>query len=250
MKNLKELFEKIAAGKISPTDALKVLGHADYVDLGHTKVDLQRFSRRRVPEVVFGSYKTAKQTLEIAECIEANGQPLLCTHVSAEKAAFILEKRPDFQYDSTAQVIYKKKADTVPAGLVAVLSAGTSDLPVAEEAAVCLEVLGSRVERVHDVGVAGLHRLFESASKVLAKANVIVVVAGMEGALPSVIAGLVDVPVVAVPTSVGYGASFGGVSALLGMLNACSGGIGVVNIDNGFGAALLAHLINCPKQKD
>jgi len=249
MDRLKNLLEEVASGSLAPVDAMEQFYGMglSFEELGHTKLDLSRCSRRGVPEVVYGATKTAEQILEIAIHLDNAHQTVLCTRVSEDKAQVICAARPDFVYHSVPGIILKRQPESpAPRGLVAVMSAGTSDLPVLEEAAICLEAMGSKVERVHDVGVAGIHRLFSAAENVLRRANVVIVIAGMEGALPSVVAGLTDVPVIAVPTSIGYGASFGGISALLGMLTACSGGIGVVNIDNGFGAAMLAHLINCP----
>lgn len=252
-QDLSRLMEDVAAGVVSPDEAaenVRAMGFS-YTELGHTKLDLHRQKRRGIPEAVYGESKLAEQILDIAIQLANVGQPVLCTRVSAEKADYIRSFRPDFQYDSRSRVLYKPSSQPVELqGCVAVLAAGTSDWPVMEEAALSLELMGSKVERVLDVGVAGIHRLFASASNVLSRAKVVIVVAGMEGALPSVVAGLVCVPVIAVPTSVGYGASFAGVAALLGMLNTCSGGIGVVNIDNGFGAAMLAHLINVPQNSE
>lgn len=217
-------------------------------DLGHTRLDLDRHRRRGVPEAVFGQGKTPAQILDIAARLAAAGQTVVCTRVSPEAAAEICGARPDFEYSPVARVLHKQGAAlpvSSPAQAfrpIAVVTAGTTDIPVAEEAALCLELWGDTVIRHYDVGVAGLHRLLAIVPD-LRRAGVIVCAAGMEAALPSVVAGLVAAPVVAVPTSVGYGASFGGVAALLGMLNSCSGGVAVVNIDNGFGAALLARMI-------
>lgn len=250
MDRLKSILELVASAQLTPEDAaaqVRSLGMS-FADLGHTKLDLHRMARRGVAEAVYGEGKTAEQILTIAMRLDEADQPVLCTRVSPEKAAVICAARPDFAYCELSRIVYKHAANApAPRGLVAVLAAGTSDLPVMEEAALSLELMGSRVERVRDVGVAGIHRLFASASEVLSRANAVVVVAGMEGALPTVVGGLVSVPVVAVPTSVGYGAAFGGIAALLGMLNSCAGGVSVVNIDNGFGAAMVAHLINAPR---
>jgi hypothetical protein len=248
MNEIKNLLEAFAAGKMSVREAerrLKAQAGPGYADLDHTKLDLHRRHRRGVAEAVYGAGKTPAQVLRIAERLDEAGQNVLCTRVSPEMAADIRAKRPDFHYHDAARVLYKhNEKPRRKAGMILVLAAGTSDLPVAEEAALCAEVMGNRVDRVYDVGVAGIHRLFGAAGEKMKKARVIIVVAGMEGALPSVVAGLVSAPVIGVPTSVGYGAAFGGIAALLGMLNSCSGGLSVVNIDNGFGAALTAHMIN------
>jgi NCAIR mutase (PurE)-related protein len=207
-------------------------------------VDHHRALRKGFPEVIFGSGKTPAQTAAIAERIVSRGQTLLVTRADASQFEAVRGTVPDAVYHEAARVI-ERRAEDIPAGTgtILVASAGTSDQPVAEEAAVSAEVMNNRVDRLYDVGVAGLHRLLAAQDRLLA-ARVIIVVAGMEGALPSVVGGLVGVPVVAVPTSIGYGASFGGVAALLGMLNSCAPGVGVVNIDNGFGAACIASLIN------
>jgi pyridinium-3,5-biscarboxylic acid mononucleotide synthase len=251
MENINELLRAVADGTLPPSDAearLRVMAGSGFADMGHTKLDLDRQRRRGVPEAVYAPNKTREQVLEIAERLDAAGQSVICTRVPPEMAEFIRAKRPDFAYNADARMLTKRVAaagaGAPPAGMVLTMCAGTSDIPVAEEAAVCAEIMGSRVERVYDVGVAGIHRLFGAAGEKLQQARVVVVAAGMEGALPSVVAGLTRAPVIAVPTSVGYGASFGGIAALLGMLNSCSGGIAVVNIDNGFGAGLMAHLIN------
>ncbi len=244
---LRSLLRDVAEGKVTPQEAenqLKAHYVTGYADLLHTKLDLHRQYRRNMPEAIYGANKTAEQLLEYVQRLRQENQTILCTRVSPEKAEYVQAHFPELNYHPTARVLYKIAGRLSRRGCIAVLSAGTSDQPVAEEAALCAEVLGNRVERVYDVGVAGLHRLVYAASEVLQLARVIIVVAGMEGALPSVVAGLVDKPVIAVPTSIGYGASLHGFAALLGMLNSCSAGVGVVNIDNGFGAATLAHLIN------
>lgn len=249
MDALRRILQEVAKGRLSVEQAERDLEAAGtvsgYVDIGHTKVDVDRHRRRGLAEVVYCSNKTAEQVLSICERLDAAGQNVLCTRVEPAMAAEILASRPDFTYHPEARILLKRnEKPRRPGGLILVISAGTSDIPVAEEAALCAEMMGNRVGRVFDVGVAGLHRLFGAAGELMPKARCIIVVAGMEGALPSVVAGLVSAPVIAVPTSVGYGASFGGVAALLGMLNSCSGGIAVVNIDNGFGAGFMAHLIN------
>jgi pyridinium-3,5-biscarboxylic acid mononucleotide synthase len=218
--------------------------HQAFEDLGFARVDHHRSMRKGFPEVIFSQGKTTDQIAAIAERIVARGHTLLATRASAEQFEAVRGVVPDAVYHPSARII-ERRAGEIPAGTgtILVASAGTSDQPVAEEAAISAEVMNNTVDRLYDVGVAGLHRLL-AASDRLSAARVIIVAAGMEGALPSVVGGLVSVPVVAVPTSVGYGASFGGVAALLGMLNTCAPGVGVVNIDNGFGAACIASLIN------
>ena len=215
-------------------------------DLGFARVDLARLRRQGVPEVVYGAGKTAAQISAILGSLRGNGQtPALVTRIDGEKAAAVAAELGDgFEYFEQARLGRLGPARSPDgAGTVVVAAAGTSDIPVAEEAALTAETLGNSVVRLYDVGVAGLHRLL-SHTEELASASVVVAVAGMEGALASVVGGLVSCPVVAVPTSVGYGASFGGVSALLAMMNSCAAGVSVVNIDNGFGAGFLAHRIN------
>lgn len=225
----------------------------DSVDLGHTTVDLARLARTGAAEVVFGQNKTAEQIAEIGATLLAAEQNLLATRVESDKAQLIVAQLSAqaqaldavVEYNATASaIVCRPFAEPKPVTTtIAVVSAGTSDGPVAEEAALTCEFLGNTVLRINDVGVAGLHRLLARIEEIRT-ARVVIVVAGMEGALPSVLGGLVDKPVIAVPTSVGYGASFGGVSALLGMLNSCASGVSVVNIDNGFGAGYMASMIN------
>ena len=216
----------------------------DPTDLGFAKPDFDRLRRRGIPEVIYGSGKTPEQIAEIIAALNGRGQNAFATRVSPEQAAAVRKRFPDANYRSDCRILTR---DVVPLpeprGKVAVLCAGTSDLPVAEEAAVTAERMGAAVTRVYDVGVAGLHRLLSRVDS-FADALAIVVVAGMEGALPSVVGGLSDRPVIAVPTSVGYGASFHGLAALLGMLNSCAAGVTVVNIDNGFGAGVAAAMVN------
>jgi NCAIR mutase (PurE)-related protein len=242
-RNLKEMLDRVRAGTLSPEQAIDELATLPYEDLGFAKIDHHRALRRGFPETVFGEGKRADQIVAIVERIVAKGQRVLVTRTSAEAHRKLAAVRPEARYHEEARCI-TVESGTPPAlpGRIAVVAAGTSDLPVAEEAAVTASFHGATVDRVYDVGVAGLHRLLDRAGTIR-QADVVVVVAGMEGALPSVVAGLVDSPVVAVPTSVGYGAAFGGLAALLAMLNSCSSGVGVVNIDNGFGAAHLACLI-------
>jgi NCAIR mutase (PurE)-related protein len=242
-RSLKELLEKVKEGAVSPAEAAKRLATLPYEDLGFAKVDHHRALRRGFPETVFGGGKTPEQVVAIVERITARGQRVLVTRTTPEVHLRVSAVRPEARFHEAARCV---TVETTPApalpGRIAICAAGTSDLPVAEEAAVTAAFHGATVERIYDVGVSGLHRLLDRAGAIR-QADVVVVVAGMEGALPSVVAGLVDSPVVAVPTSVGYGASFNGLAALLAMLNACSSGVGVVNIDNGFGAAHLACLI-------
>ena len=216
---------------------------APFDDLGFARVDTHRHVRQGFPEVILGSGKTPAQIAAIAAHIASRGHSLLVTRASHDAFDAVHGAVPDAVYHETARAIVARRGDIPPGkGTVLVVCAGTSDLPVAEEAAVTAEVMGNTVERLCDVGVAGLHRLLSEHDRLRA-ARVLIVVAGMEGALPSVVAGLVDAPVIAVPTSVGYGASFGGIAALLGMLNSCVNGVSVVNIDNGFGAACVASSI-------
>jgi len=241
-EELRAIIEEVAAGTAGVDDALARLAGAGIDDLGFARIDTDRERRTGLAEVIFAPGKTDEQ-LEalVGRCLELHGK-VLVTRLEPERALPLLGTFSELRFHDAARVL-EARPDAEPAHpMVAVVSAGTSDLPVAEEAAVVLEHLGHPVDRVVDVGVAGIHRLFSQLDRLRA-ARAVVVAAGMEGALPSVVAGLVDRPVVAVPTSVGYGASFGGVAALLGMLNSCAAGIGVVNIDNGFGAATLVHRI-------
>lgn len=241
---LEDTLKKVHAGTLSPEEALKKLKDYPYQDLGFAKIDHHRELRKGFPEIVYGLGKTDEQILRISREIVKKGGSLLVTRVEAGTYAKIRKAIPKTSYNPQGKIVFLKKNPPAPGkGLIIVLTAGTSDIPVAEEAAVTCDMLGNEVTRVYDAGVAGLHRLLGEYEKIR-QARVIITVAGMEGALPSVVAGLVAVPVIAVPTSVGYGASFKGLAALLAMLNSCPGGVGVVNIDNGFGAAYLASLIN------
>jgi hypothetical protein len=229
---------------MTPQDALKVLEDFPYQDLDFAKIDHHREVRKGFPEIIYGLGKTDEQILRIAEAIVGKGCNLLATRVEASTFARLKKAIPKAEYNEPGRVVFLKRRPAPPGkGKIYILTAGTSDIPVAEEAFATCDVLGNETERVYDVGVAGLHRLLGEYDRVK-RARVIITVAGMEGALPSVVAGLFTVPIVAVPTSIGYGASFKGVAALLAMLNSCPGGVGVVNIDNGFGAAYLASLIN------
>jgi NCAIR mutase (PurE)-related protein len=243
--NIREILNLVAQGRLSVAQGMSRLRHLPFADLGFAKVDLHRKLRRGIPEVVFGEGKTAEQIAAIGRRVIDADQDLIVTRIDAVKARALARKLKSFTYHADGRIGFVRKHPhpAIGHGTVMVVSAGTSDNPVAEEAAVCAEMFGNPVSRLYDVGVAGLHRLTDSLDQ-LAGASVLIVVAGMEGALPSVVAGLIDKPVIAVPTSVGYGVAMGGIAPLLGMLNACSGGVVVVNIDNGFGAAMAATLIN------
>ena len=240
---LLDLLAQIKAGTVTPEEGVTRLSNLPYEDIGFAKIDHHRALRTGMPEVIFGAGKTDGQIAEIFTRMARQGGNVLATRVSESAAAVVLSEHPKAVHHPLARTIHLRQIEEASRpGTIAILCAGTSDLPVAEEAAVTAELLGHPVARYHDVGVAGLHRLLSHREKLL-EASVIIACAGMEGALPSVVAGLVKAPVIAVPTSIGYGASFGGIAALLGMLNSCSPNIGVVNIDNGFGAACLAHSI-------
>ena len=241
---IKAILEAVRAGEMSVDDAVLLLKKEPFADLGYAKVDLHRGIRQGVPEVIYGAGKTVEQILGIVENMRANGQKtILITRLSPEAAAqignaFALDYRAEAKIGVIGEI---PAADGI--GTIVVATGGTADIPVAEEAAVTAEAFGNEVVRLYDVGVAGLHRLLAHLDEIMG-ASVIVAVAGMEGALASVIGGLADCPVIAVPTSVGYGASFEGLSALLSMLNSCASGVSAVNIDNGFGAGYLASMIN------
>ena len=240
---LKQLLEAVKNNEIGIDEASEKLKTLPFEDLGYAKVDHHRAVRTGFPEVIFGETKTPEQIASIMKKLAADGGNIMATRCSADTFAKVSRQIPEAVYHEDARIIALMQDERHDKGTVAVVTAGTSDIPVAEEAAVTSEILGSRVERVYDVGVAGIHRLIARLD-VIRQADAVVAVAGMEGALASVVGGLVEVPVVAVPTSVGYGANFGGISALLSMLNSCANGIGVVNIDNGFGAGFLANRIN------
>ncbi len=242
---LLELMAKVREGGVSPEQAVHELGELATRDLGFARVDAQRALRVGLPEVVYGESKTAAECAAIAAELDKLGHAVLVTRLDPSKAGAVLEAVPNGRYHERARIFsLARGADPHPVrGPVAVLCAGTSDLPFAEEAAITVETIGQPVERLYDVGVAGLHRLLGKLD-VLRRAGVVIVVAGMEGALPSVVGGLVGVPVFAVPAPVGYGASAGGYAALLGMLGSCSPNVAVVNIGNGFGAAFVASLAN------
>jgi NCAIR mutase (PurE)-related protein len=240
---LLRLLEAVRDGERTPGEALEALRTLPFEDLGYAQVDHHRFLRQGFPEVIYCQGKTAEQVVGIATRMRGHQVPVLATRADPAVAAALSAALPDVQYHPLARCAVVGEPLPPRGGLIAVVSAGTSDLPVAEEAVVTATVMGNAVERLYDVGVAGLHRLLAHLD-LLQRARVIVVAAGMEGALPSVVGGLVGVPVIAVPTSVGYGAAFGGLAALLGMLNTCASGVSVVNIDNGFGAGYIASLIN------
>lgn len=244
-RNLEKLLKGVASKKVDISEAMKQLKDLPYSEISHANFDNHRLLRTGIPEVVYGESKTAEQIIAIANHILKSNQPLLITRVDAEKAEKVCNSLKGLTYDPTSRTIHKfsSRKKTARRGLVAVVTAGTSDIPVAEEAAITLELMGENSERVYDVGVAGIHRLFDKL-ELLKKARVVIVVAGMEGALASIIGGLVSCPIIALPTSVGYGANLGGLSALLGMLTSCAPGVSVVNIDNGFGAGVSAGLIN------
>ena len=245
---LRGLLDQVQTGSVTPEAAharlLQFLRHAPFEDLGFARLDHHRSIRQGYPEVVFGQGKSAQQIATISERIVAAGQNLLVTRTTSEAHRAVVGVLPSAMFHDTARTI-TLLVNNPPAGkgTIAIAAAGTADLPVAEEAAICAETMGNTVDRLYDVGVAGIHRVLAVVDR-LAAARAIIVVAGMEGALPSVVGGLVDVPVIAVPTSIGYGASFGGITALLAMLNSCASGVSVVNIDNGFGAAAIASSIN------
>jgi NCAIR mutase (PurE)-related protein len=247
-QQLHDLLQQVARGDIDIATAhaqlMDELRAQPYGDLGFARVDHHRSIRQGFPEVVLGLGKTPAQIAAIAAEIVERGSTLLITRASADAFAAVRNSVPGATFFADASIITFRQQDVTPGkGTIVVAAAGTSDLPVAEEAARTAELMGNDVTRLYDVGIAGLHRILGERAR-LAAARVIIVVAGMEGALPSVVSGLVSVPVIAVPTSVGYGASFGGIAALLGMLNSCASGVSVVNIDNGFGAANIASLIN------
>ncbi len=240
---LKELLSGVKSGVVSLDEATRILKTLPYEDLEFSKVDHHRELRLGFPEVVFGEGKDAQEIVEIVRSMRDKEGKVLVTRLSPDKAILLNQSFPEGRYNEIARAFYILGEPKKLIGNVLVVSAGTSDMPVAEEAAVTGEVMGSFVERVYDIGIAGIHRVFDNSEK-FQKASVIIVVAGMEGALPSVVGGLFSKPIIAVPTSVGYGANFKGLSALLGMLNSCAPGVAVVNIDNGFGAGYIANLIN------
>lgn len=244
-ERLKSLLEQLKKGDMEVEDCVELLCHLPYEDIGCAKVDYHRRLRKGLPEVIYGEGKTEEELLEIVRSLYQKAENILITRISQDKASKLVEAFPEGTYYHRSRIfmLLRCRPEKRGKGMVLVISAGTSDLPVAEEAVLTLRFLGHEADLIQDVGVAGIHRLFAHLKRIR-EARVIIVVAGMEGALPSVVAGLVSVPVIAVPTSVGYGASFGGLSALLTMLNSCAQGVAVVNIDNGFGAGYLAAVIN------
>lgn len=243
-ESIRKLFEQVHAGTISPDEAVQRLRHLPFEDLGFAKVDHHRALRVGMPEVIFGQGKTPEQLAQIFSRLAKHDSNIFATRASKEQFAAVKKKVRGAKYHELARaIVLQRDKKKYGKGIIAVVSAGTSDIPVAEEAVVTAEIMGNAVEHLYDVGVAGIHRLLANR-ETLTRARVVIVCAGMEGALPSVVGGLVGVPVIAVPTSVGYGASFKGVAALLGMMNSCASNVSVVNIDNGFGAGYVAALIN------
>lgn len=245
---LADILNQVAGKNMSVEDALESLKKLPYEDIGYANIDQHRNLRTGQAEVIFGQGKTPEQIAGIVKHMMHDNARILVTRADQEDYSEVLKIAPEAKYDKLARIIMigEKPEPVATKGPIAVVTAGTSDIPVAEEAALTAEYFGNEVDRIYDVGVAGIHRLFGKIDRIQ-KADVIIVIAGMEGALASVVGGLVNVPVIAVPTSVGYGASFGGLAALLAMLNSCANGIGVVNIDNGYGAACLASKIHIGK---
>ncbi len=243
-KQIEAVLRKHAAGELSPDNATEAIINLSYEDVGHSRIDHARAARQGFPEVVFGQGKEPEQIASIFEKLADRSPNVLITRTTAEVFGLVRNVNTEAEWHESARLIrlWREKHDR-GIGEIAVVTAGTSDVPIAEEAALTAETMGNRVVRIWDAGVAGIHRIL-SERKALQRARVVIVAAGMEGALPSVVGGLVGVPVVAIPTSIGYGASFGGIAALLGMLNSCSSNVTVVNIDNGFGAGFVASLIN------
>src|SRR5208337_1834183 len=243
-ESIRKLFEQVKRGKLSPDDAVERLRHLPFEDLGFAKVDHHRALRAGMPEVILGQHKTPAQVAQIFSRLARHGGNVLATRASKKQYAAVKKKVRKAEYRELAQaIVLQRDHNKYGKGVIAVVSAGTSDIPVAEEAGATAEVMGNDVVRLYDIGVAEIHRLL-AHREMLTRARVIIVCAGMEGALPSVVGGLVGVPVIAVPTSIGYGAAFKGVAALLGMMNSCASNVSVVNIDNGFGAGYVASLIN------
>jgi NCAIR mutase (PurE)-related protein len=243
-EHLRKLLDEVRSGAVEVDSAMERLRHMPFEDLGFAKVDHHRALRQGMPEVIFGQGKTPEEVAGIAQSLLSRSQNVLITRAEKDAVALVKERIPEAEYFPRSRAIRVMRDRTVYGkGVIAIACAGTSDLPVAEEARITAEAMGNEVDAITDIGVAGIHRLMSNRER-LTKARVIVVCAGMEGALPSVVGGLVSCPVIAVPTSVGYGASFHGLAALLGMLNSCSSNVTVVNIDNGFGAGYVASLIN------
>lgn len=243
-ESLEKILNEVRDGKLAVDEALRLLKTLPYEDLGFAKIDTHRDLRRGFPEVIFCQGKTIAQIVTIVEKISHSDDVIMASRANSEIYEAIRQVKPGAVFFETARIVLiGRRKELKTEKVIAVISAGTSDIPVSEEAAVTAEIMGNPVERIYDIGVAGVHRVFHNQEKIF-RANVLVVVAGMEGALASVIGGLVDRPVIAVPTSVGYGASFDGLAALLSMLNSCAPGVVTVNIDNGFGAGYFASLIN------
>jgi NCAIR mutase (PurE)-related protein len=243
-ESIRKLFEQVRKGSVTPDDAVDRLRHLPFEDLGFAKVDHHRALRMGMPEIILGEGKTATQVAAIFGRLAKQGGNVLATRASKQQFAAVRKKVRSAEYRELGRaIVLQRDLTKYGKGIIAVVSAGTSDIPVAEEAVVTAELMGNEVAHFYDVGVAGIHRLLANR-EAITKARVVIVCAGMEGALPSVVGGLVGVPVIAVPTSVGYGASFNGLAALLGMLNSCASNVSVVNIDNGFGAGYVASLIN------
>jgi NCAIR mutase (PurE)-related protein len=245
VRRLEDLLKNVKSGETTLGEAIAQLKSLPFEDLGFTRIDHHRSLRKGFPEVIWGEGKTSGQILSIMKQLKAKGQNILITRLEEKKAKAIHRVFPKSRYYAGSKVLtyLTHPVKLEGKGTILVITAGTTDIPVAEEAAITAQIMGNRVETLYDVGVAGIHRLLSEREK-LEAARVLIVVAGMEGALPSVVGGLVDRPVIAVPTSVGYGTSFGGITALLAMLNSCASGVAVVNIDNGFGAGYMASLIN------
>ncbi|MDY6862611.1 MAG: nickel pincer cofactor biosynthesis protein LarB [Thermodesulfobacteriota bacterium] len=244
-EDLKKILYLVKDGRINIDDALEQIKTLPFESIGFATLDHHRTLRQGFPEVIWGESKTVSQIIDIMEKMAEQRENILVTRVDDEKAEKILKRFPEAKFNALARTVSWeiKSIKITGKGIILIITAGTSDIPVAEEAKVTAKIMGNRVDSLYDVGIAGIHRLFGQREKIF-KAGVLIVVAGMEGALPSVVSGLVARPVIAVPTSIGYGTSFGGITALLGMLNSCSSGISVVNIDNGFGAGYVASLIN------
>lgn len=243
-RHLEELLQRVASGEISPNNAFESLKTLPFEDLGFVNIDQHRNIRTGYPEAVFCQGKTSEQIATIMGKLVEMNDKVIGSRATAENYAAVLEVVPDaVYYEEARMIVINRNPKPASEKIIAIVTAGTADIPVAEEAAITAMMLGNQVDRIYDVGVAGIHRLFAKLDRIRA-ANVVIVIAGMEGALASVVGGLVETPVIAVPTSIGYGANLGGISALLSMLNSCANGVGIVNIDNGFGAAYLASNIN------
>jgi len=243
-ESIRKLFEQVRAGKLSPDEGVERLRHLPFEDLGFAKVDHHRALRAGMPEVVFGPGKTPAQVAAIFTRLAKHGKNVLATRANQEQFTAVRKSIRAAKFEEAARaIVLRRDHKRYGKGLITVISAGTSDIPVAEEAAVTADLMGNEVERIYDVGVAGIHRLL-AHGEAISRSRVAIVCAGMEGALPSVVGGMIGVPVIAVPTSVGYGAAFQGMAALLGMMNFCASNVSVVNIDNGFGGGYVASLIN------